>query len=102
MNPSGPTDVAVVHSPCRVRFDQSGHDHNAEFASDRLECADRRPAWDGLGYVAKGDAVEMLKERVAADRALVKADNLGPLLGCRPREILDTRKAMSLVVIAMF
>ena len=92
--------IAVEEPAPRIGLDEPGHDHDAVLAAiaSRARTEDRpapaRPPRQ-LG------AVEMLQKRVPADRALVEADDLGPLLHGPLGQLVDPGQVVRLVVVAM-
>src|SRR5207245_9419011 len=54
-----------------------------------------------LGQPGEGGAVQAAQERVAGDRALVEADDLGALPGRPAREVVDAGEVVRLVAVTM-
>ena len=93
--------VTVVERPRGVRLHETGHHDGIIPTRDRLEGADRRAVGDRLGHGGELGAVQVLEEGVTADRALVEADDLGPLLDRPTGQGVDPGEVVRLVVVAM-
>ena len=94
--------IAVVEPTSRGRLDQPGHHDDAILPGDRMKSPGRRTIGNRLGHRGKLVTAQMLEKRVAGDRALMEADDLGPPLHGPPGQCFDPGKVVRLVVITMF
>jgi hypothetical protein len=82
-------------------LDQTGHHDRAILMGYPLKCLGRRSAGYRLSHFREISAAQVLKKRVAGDRALVEADDLSSKIDCFLGQVIDPNKVIRLVVIAM-
>ncbi len=76
--------IAIEKPAGVIGLEQAGHEHDAEFTSDRHKSPRGRPVGNRLGYADKPRAIKVLQERVAAQGAFVKAHDFCALVNSPP------------------